>query len=159
MGELEFGYIVKRFKRCGRDALSVLNWLIRPIGEGGKGLPESIALQVMLEFAEQIEGGKKFGFTSAGLSELSLAVFAEVERRNRTVMAEESAKILQFLAEKPWANEELGEEIIELLAMIFERVDEGRARERQKKHKKATSIWRKPLGRVWKENVRGNWDE
>jgi hypothetical protein len=140
--EQNFDYISTQFRKCERDAHSVLQWLTGPASKGGKEIPEPIALEVMLDFAKIIAGGHIFGFNDAGLSILSLSVFEECHRRRQKGDAEVATKILQTIYGQAITADEFdsfANDMMEFVNAIYE----GMLEEKTKKK----SFWKRITGK------------
>jgi len=155
--DVNFPWIVHQFQAGGRrDAHSVFSWLTGPRAQGSKGIPEPVAVEVMYEFAERISGGEKFGFNDAGLSELSLAVFAECDKRAREIQGEINTRIMRVVKERILVDEN----VFGMSCAIYERLDEmqggpkKRMKAYKKKQRKENNVLFMPISEVWKQKIR-----
>lgn len=160
--EYSFDFLVEQFAKSERDAHSVRKWLTGPPAEGGKGIPEPVVLEVMFEYAKRIEAGDRFGFNKEGLSQLSLAVYKESEKRRKLVDAEIGTKMLQVLSEQALTErrvDNLADDLYEMLGLLYEKVDaledrKVRLKNYKRRQRKENSVWFMPLGKVWSKKVR-----
>lgn len=150
MDHLDFKYIDNQFRLCKRDAYSVWNWLTGDKISGGKGIDQTIALEVMLEFADRIREGERFGFNKLNLSELSLAVLKECQERQKMFQGIMATRMLKILKDDALIEDEFADNIYGMLGMIYEKVDKEDRKRREKRGKKSNSILRQPMREVWR---------
>ena len=159
--DFDFPWIVHQFQAGDRrDAHSVFGWLTGPKAQGLKEIPEPIAVEVMFEFAERIEDGESFGYTKGGLSELSLAVFAECDKRAKEIQGEINTRMMRIIRERSFVEEELTDNMLGMLTAMYERLDEmqGGPKKRmntfKKKQRKENNVLFMPISKAWRK-VRG----
>lgn len=119
-----FGFIHAQLSRQKRDGHLVEAWLER------KGVSTPLALEVMLEFANRIEKGEKWGFNEQGLSELDHAILVECMKRQGEINSIISTKVLQELAGKPLLEKEtydLADLQLEMGEILYERISGNHA--------------------------------
>lgn len=149
MSDPDFIYILKEFKKCDKDAYSVIRWLTEPTLKGGKGIPRPIALEVMFDFAKRIEAGARYGRNGNGLSQLSLAVYDKCVRNKKILDAEIDTKILRILAGQSLTDKQfdrLADDLVEVMNLIYEQVYEM--------NKRSQTIWNTSLGKLWRTKVK-----
>ena len=154
MEELNFDYLEAHFKKGHRDAHNVLQWLTRLPNQGGHGIENPIAYEVMVEFAGRIAKGEVFAFMPDGRSELSVAVLKECDLRQKEYDSRIGTSIIQELAGKSILDKEINElsdNLIGLLGLVYWKLAEHDSGKTLKALKKRKSIWTKPIRRIWPE--------
>ena len=152
--QADFEFIVKQFEKGHRDAHSVLHWLTRLPNQGGKGISEAIAIEVMFECANRIGKGERFAFKKSGISQLARAVFKECELRQKELDARVGTKIIQELAGRSILDKEINElsdNLVGLFNVLYWKLSEGEPEKLMKQYKKRKSVWTKPISRILPE--------